>query len=117
MEKTLLDLVEVLKSRDLKYAIYNWTSEDSCTHWFDSCVYFTLGDKLVSSKEVAPIYQDEIEHLLQEHYPDFDMGAGTYGEIYVYPFGKVEIVLTKRILSEEYHRKDVDLSSTHSSVG
>ena len=107
----MLDLVEVLKSRDLKYALYNWTAEDRCTQWFDSYVYFALGDKLVSSKEVAPVYQDAIADLLHEHYPNFDFDIGTYGEVYVYPFGKVEIVLTKRILSEEYHRKDVDLTT------
>ena len=113
----MLDLVEVLKSRDLKYAVYNWTAEDRATQWFDPCVYFVLGDKLVSSKEVAPVYQDAIADLLLEHYPHFDFDIGTYGEVYVYAFGKVEIVLTQRVLSEEYHRKDIDLLSTHSSVG
>ena len=117
MEKTLPELVEILKSRGLEYAVFNWTAEYRTTQWFDPCVYFVLGNKLVSSKEVAPVYQDAIVDLLFEHYPHFDFDIGTYGEVYVYASGKVEIVLTQRVLSEEYHRKSINLSSTHSSVG
>ena len=60
MEKTLPELVEILKSRGLEYAVFNWTAEYRTTQWFDPCVYFVLGNKLVSSKEVAPVYQDAI---------------------------------------------------------
>ena len=117
MEKTLPELVEILKSRELEYAVYNWTAQDGSCDWFDPSVYFMLGEKFVSSKEIAGDYQDAIANLLVEHYPDFDFDIGTYGEVYVYPSSKISIVLTKRVYGEEYHRKDVDLSSTHSSVG
>ena len=52
MEKTLPELVEVLKSRGLDYAVYNWTAQDRFSEWFEAKVYFTLGDKFVSSKEI-----------------------------------------------------------------
>ena len=67
MEKTLPELVEVLKSRGLEYAVYNWTAQDGCSDWFDPSVYFMLGEKFVSSKEIAGDYQDVIENLLLEH--------------------------------------------------
>ena len=117
MEKTLPELVEILKSRGLDYAVYNWTAQDRFSEWFDPCVFFMLGEKFVSSKEIAADYQDAVADLLREHYPKFDHFLGTYGEVYVYPSGKISIVLTERVYGEEYHRKDVDLLSTHSSVG
>ena len=122
MEKTLPELVEILKSRGLEYAVYNWTAQDGCSDWFDPSVgkatISTNEEKRIelSAQEIAGDYQDVIENLLLEHYPDFDFDIGTYGEVYVYASGKVEIVLTKRVYGEEYHRKDVDLLSTHSSV-
>ena len=110
MEKTLLDLVEVLKSRGLDYAVYNWTAQDRFSEWFEAKVYFTLGDKFVSSKEIVEDYQDAVADLVREHYPKFDHFLGTYGEVYVYSSGKISIVLTERVYGEEYHRKEIDLA-------
>ena len=105
MEKTLPELVEVLKSRGFEYAVYNWTAQDGCSDWFDPL----FGSELCA-EEIAGDYQDAIENLLLEHYPDFDFDIGTYGEVYVYPSGTVSIVLTKRVYGEEYHRKEIDLA-------
>ena len=112
MEKTLPELVEVLKSRGLDYAVYNWTAQDRFSEWFD---HFVCLNGLIL-EEIAG-YQDAVADLVREHYPKFDHFLGTYGEVYVYPSGKISIVLTERVYGEEYHRKDVDLLSTHSSVG
>ena len=123
MENTLPELVEVLKNRGLEYAVYNWTAQDGSCDWFDPSVgkatISTNKEKRIElfAQEITEGYQDAIANLLLEHYPDFDFDIGTYGEVYVYPSGKISIVLTKRVYSEEYHRKDVDLLSTHSSVG
>jgi len=112
MEKTLLDLVEFLKSGGLDHAVFNWSAQDCSVEWFDGAAYMKG-----ACVKIGEDYTDAVFDLLCKHYPDFDFNIGTYGEVYVYPFGEVEIVLTKRILSEEYHRKNVDLLSTHSSVG
>ena len=117
MEKTLPELVEILKSRGLEYAVYNWTAQDGCSDWFDPSVYFMLGEKFVSSEEIAGDYQDVIENLLLEHYPDFDFDIGTYGEVYVYPSGEVQVMLHRRVISTEFEKASINLSSTHSSVG
>ena len=112
MKKTLLDLVEFLKSGGLDHAVFNWSAQDCSVEWYDEAAYMKG-----ACVKIGEDYTDAIADLLDEHYPEFDFDLGTYGEVYVYPFGKVEIVLTKRILSEKYYRKDVDLLSTHSSVG
>ena len=112
MEKTLLDLVESLKSGKLDYAVFNWSAQDRFTEWYDGVAYLE-GERIKLEED----YGDLIADLLREHYPKFDHFLGTYGEVYVYPSGEVEIVLTKRVYGEEYHRKSIDLSSTHSSVG
>lgn len=112
MENTLFDLVEVLKSRGLNHAVFNWTAQDRFSEWFEPAAYMA-GACIKMGEE----YQDAVADLLREHYPKFDHFLGTYGEVHVYPSGKIEIVLTERVYGEEYHRKEVDLLSTHSSVG
>lgn len=112
MENTLLDLVEFLKSGGLDHAVFNWSAQDRFSEWFDAAAYMEG-----ACVKMGDDYGDAVADFLREHYPKFDYFLGTYGEVYVYPSGKVEIVLTERVYGEEYHRKSIDLSSTHSSVG
>ena len=123
MEKTLLELVEILKSRGLEYAVFNWTAQDGSCDWFDPSVgkatISTNEEKRIelSAQEITEGYQDLIENLLLEHYPDFDFDIGTYGEVYVYPSGEVQVMLHRRVISTEFEKASINLSSTHSSVG
>jgi len=118
MEKTLLDLVEFLKSGGLDHAVFNWSAQDRISDWFDAAAYME-GACIKIAEDYGYAVADFLrEHygyavadFLREHYPKFDHFLGTYGEVYVYPSGKVEIVLTERVYGEEYHRKNVDLST------
>jgi hypothetical protein len=106
MEKTLLDLVEFLKSGGLDHAVFNWSAQDRISDWFDAAAYMEG-----ACIKIAEDYGYAVADFLREHYPKFDHFLGTYGEVYVYPSGKVEIVLTERVYGEEYHRKSIDLTT------
>lgn len=105
MQKTLLDLVEILKSKNLEYAVFNWTAQDRFSEWFEAAAYLN-GE----SYKVDEEYQEAAADLLRLHYPKYDHFLGTYGEVYVYPEGKISIVLTERVYGEEHHRKDLDFA-------
>ena len=116
-KEKLQDLVKVLNDNDYQYAIFDWNAADDEVVEFKAKIAPKFVAELLESTAISLDHEDAIIELLRELYPNFDFDIGTYGEVYVYPSGKVEIVLTERVYGEEYHRKSIDLSSTHSSVG
>ena len=113
----LQDLVKVLNDNDYQYAVFDWNAADDEVREFEAKVAPKLINELLESTAIALDHEDAIIELLRELYPNFDFDIGSYGEVYVYPSGEVQIMLHRRVITTEFEKASIDLSSTHSSVG
>ena len=116
-KEKLQDLVKVLNDNDYQYAIFDWNAADDEVVEFQAKIAPKFVAELLDSTAISLDHEDAIIELLRELYPNFDFDIGSYGEVYVYPSGEVQVMLHRRVITTEFEKASINLSSTHSSVG
>jgi len=87
MNNDLLSLSKLLEQKKIRNACFDWTAEH--------------GDSLFSCLKQYECYKAAVAIFLKTHRPNFEFGLGSYGEVFVYADGKIEIFYNKRIIAEE----------------